>query len=495
MRSKGEFRRIQKAFQTTGLSQPKQIRCCVFHPPQHVWGWLSRSFHASAHQEKLNTSQQQQQQHRRTQGNQHSLWFLSKIKFFFQKSWVFPGSLETSPGGCRFVIGNVQEAILNQKLSSTSAYSTFEKVTHVTPERMSGTLGKALPLKHPCHYPYIDASKGDGFYSFMFTGSSPTLGEVDIQLCWNMVNLVNSLSRKTQIELELSPGNLRYDVKFFPPIHFTFAWTTWMPPVNSCKWAHCMVADLLMHGAPSTWRQEIFRFFRKGTTWPVSFLGHLDISRLQQVVMMKFHCNKTVGGSTAICYQELRMKRPCKVRELGSGQWNDGKMNVVAIELLSQNAKLNGAKISEFWGLQFAVLILCFRDCMLAWAAKRCRLHPHTHIQCGQLCSLYCIQQFLLGAFLKIRNPTKKSVVFWFQKLWILTILVILWLCIIHGSLWELSTLGYAPQGDNLMPPLRRSWTVHVSIWSFRLLLENPDWKLSITACKFPLSDLLRHSN
>ena len=81
--------------------------------------------------------------------------------------------------------------------------------------------------------------------------------------------------------------------------------------------------------------------------------------------------------------------------------------------------------------LQF--LFLCFRDCMLPWAAKRCSLHPHTpDIQCGQLCSLYCIQQFLLGAFLKIRNPTKKSVVFWFQKLWILTILV--YNLVIHNS-------------------------------------------------------------
>lgn len=358
MRSKGEFRRIQKAFQTTGLSQPKQIRCCVFHPPQHVWGWLSRSFHASAHQEKLNTSQQQQQ-HRRTQGNQHSLWFLSKIKFFFQKSCVFPGSLETSPGGCRFVIGNVQEAILNQKLSSTSAYSTFEKVTHVTPERMSGTLGKALPLKHPCHYPYINASKGDGFYSFMFTGSSPTLGEVDIQLCWNMVILVNSLSRKTQIELELSPGNLRYDiydVKFFPTIHFCLNHMN-APPVNSCKWATMHGYRLTSAWSPKHLKTRDLPFLSKGTTWPVSFLGHLDISRLQQVVMMKFHCNKTVGGSTAICYQELRMKRPCKVRELGSGQWSDGKMYVLAIELLFQNAKLYGVKISEFRGLQFAVLI------------------------------------------------------------------------------------------------------------------------------------------
>lgn len=210
-------------------------------------------------------------------------------------------------------------------------------------------------------------------------------------------------------------------------------------------------------------------FLSKGTTWPVSFLGHLDISRLQRVVMMKFHCNKTVGGSTAICYQELRMKRPCKVRELGSGQWNDGKMYGLAIELLFQNAKLYGVKISEFWGLQF--LFLCFRDCMLPWAAKRCRLHPHTHIQCGQLCSLYCIQQFLLGAFLKIRNPIKKSVVFWFQKLWILTILVIIWLYIIHGSLWELSALGYAPQGDNLMPQIRRSWNVMPMTFQYLMLL------------------------
>ena len=214
---------------------------------------------------------------------------------------------------------------------------------------MSGTLGKAHPWNTLVITRTLMLVKVMVSTSFMFTGLSPTLGEVDIQLCWNMVNLVNSLSRKTQIELDLSPGDLRdMMLSFFH--QFTFAWTTWMPPVNSCKWAHCMVADLLLHGAPSTWRQEIFRFFRKGTTWPVSFLGHL-----QQVVMMKFHCNKRWGEALQYAIRSSAWSGPARF-----GNWDQVNEMVVRCMFCQLNYHLKTQNYMVWRSVNFGVCCLQF---------------------------------------------------------------------------------------------------------------------------------------
>lgn len=213
----------------------------------------------------------------------------------------------------------------------------------------------------------------------MFTGSSPTLGEVDIQLCWNMVNLVNSLSRKTQIELELSPGNVRDMILSF--FHqFTFAWTTWMPPVNSCKWAHCMVADLLLHGAPSTWRQEIFRFFRKVQHDLSVFLGIWTSLGCNRWWWWSSIVTKRWGEALQYAIRSSAWSGPARF-----GNWDQVNEMMVRCMVWQLNYYFKTQNYMVWRSVNFGVcslqfLFLCFRDCMLPWAAKRCSLHPHTQI-------------------------------------------------------------------------------------------------------------------
>lgn len=166
-----------------------------------------------------------------------------------------------------------------------------------------------------------------------------------------MVNLVKSLSRKSQIELELSPGNLRYDNIFFPPIHCC------LNHMNAPRktLVHGLIAWLptylrIKPQAPEDKRSSCF--FRSSKWYNMTW--HFSCGIWTFLGRRWWWWSSLVTKPWGEAPQYARSSAWSGPARLGIGIWSMKwwkDVFILANELLPQNAKLYCVKICEFWGV------------------------------------------------------------------------------------------------------------------------------------------------